>query len=277
MSQRSTAEMADYRAAIIDEITETHPQSVRHVFYRMVVLGLRPKTEAGYNCVGRELTKMRRDGRVPFEWITDDGRRVRQPWSSTSLGHALEAVARQYRRDIWADSEKYIEVWCESVSSAGLIESVTEEYGVPLCPCSGFSSVSFLWEAGQRIALIDRPVHLLYFGDWDPSGEKIEDVVNRDIRTFAPDAEIHFERIGVTPLQIKKMKLPRAPYKGTNNPHAKDWKGPTTELEAIPVPVLLDLVRDCITENIDLAHTNSVAKAEEADRKILEKLAREYG
>ena len=52
---------------ILAILTEYHPQSVRHIFYRLLDPTLPTpvdKTEAGYKCVQRVLVALRRTGRV---------------------------------------------------------------------------------------------------------------------------------------------------------------------------------------------------------------------
>lgn len=285
MSKRTKIAMEAYRDAIYAELEQTHPQSGRHVYYRMTVLGLVEKTDKGYLDVMRQLTKMRRAGRVPYSWLVDDGRQMHEPWTSTSIKEVLEETARGYRRNFWRDSEHYVEVWCESLASGGLLESVTEELGVPLCACRGFPSLTFLYDGGGRIAdrstlrenknfRITKPVHIIYFGDWDPSGKKISESIQRDLEEFS-NTEIHFERVAVTPKQIKKMNLPTKGPKDSS--HMAGWTGETVELEALPVPVLLDLCRGAIEKYIDVDHLNAVKKAEARDRTLLLKIARQHG
>ena len=83
----------------------------------------------------------------------------------------------------------------------------------------------------------------------------------------APTAEIHVERIAIAPEQIQKLGLPTKPPKTST--HSKGFKGGTVEIEAMPVPVLLDLVRDCIEQHIDQRQRDVLKVAEESERDIL--------
>jgi hypothetical protein len=51
-----------------------HPMTVRQVFYQATVRGLIPKTENGYQRIASALGQMRRDGMLPFSWLTDHTR-----------------------------------------------------------------------------------------------------------------------------------------------------------------------------------------------------------
>ena len=267
-TRRTNAEMEAIRAAIFSELEETHPQTVRHVFYRMTTLDVVPKQEKlGYQTVKIQLLNMRKNGRVPWQWIADATRWQRKPTSYGSLEEALKRTAEFYRRDIWRQAEHYVEVWCESDSIAGIIMEVTAEYDVPLMVSRGFSSATYLWEAARSIATVGKPVYLYYFGDWDPSGKIIPKVIERELRSHAPNAEIHFERIAIAPEQIQNLGLPTKPPKTST--HSKGFKGGTVEIEAMPVPVLLDLVRDCIEQHIDQRQRDVLKVAEESERDIL--------
>lgn len=74
--RRTDAELAALDALIRSILEPDHPQSVRHVYYRLVDMGVDvPKTEHGYKLVGRRCTQMRRDGQLPYHWLVDSTRR----------------------------------------------------------------------------------------------------------------------------------------------------------------------------------------------------------
>ena len=114
----------------------------------------------------------------------------------------------------------------------------------------------------------------MFFGDWDPSGKIIPEVIERDLRKYAPDAEIHFKRIAITTKQFRDLGLPTKPPKTST--HSKGFTGGTVEIEAMPVPVLLDLVRGCIEQHIDQRHLDVLKVAEESERGILASMLAEY-
>jgi len=266
--------MEAIQAAIFSELKETNPQTVRHVFYRMAALDMVPKQEKlGYQTVKIQLLNMRKNGRVPWQWIADATRWQRKPRSYGSLEEALKHTAEFYRRDIWRQAKHYVEVWCESDSIAGVIMEITVEYDVPLMVSRGFSSATYLWEAAQNLAAVGKPVYVYYFGDWDPSGKIIPEIIERELKRHAPNAEIHFKRIAITPEQIRDLGLLTKPPKTST--HSKGFTGGTVEIEAMPVPVLLDLVRGCIEQHIDQRHLDVLEVAEESERDILEGMLEE--
>ena len=63
----------------------------------------------------------------------------------------------------------------------------------------GYASLSFLHSAAEYINDLDVPAYIYHLGDFDPSGVNAGEKIEQTLRELAPDAEIHFERIAVTP------------------------------------------------------------------------------
>jgi len=250
--------------------------TVRQVYYQMVSRGAIDKTEAEYKqTVCRLLADMRLAGEIPFGWIADNTRWMRKPRTHSSLENALRDTARTYRRSVWDSQDVYVEVWLEKDALAGVLYQETEAWDVPLMVTRGYSSLSYLHEAAEAIASEDKPAHLYYFGDYDPSGVDITRSVERRLREFAPEAEIHFERVAVTPEQIALWKLPTRPTKKSDS-RSKNFTGESVEVDAIPPDKLRALVRDCIEQHVDEAAFESLQVAEADERKILAMFAAKH-
>jgi len=276
--RRIKAEIDRLWFAMAEELAEHHPQSVRHVYYRMVVRDLVAKTEAGYDTVQTQLVKMRRCGLVPYDWITDGTRWARRVKTYGSPADAIAEVARYYRRNLWDQTPVYVEAWCESDSIAGVIVDVTAEYSVPLFPAKGFSSLGFLYPSARGLvhAANGRPAHILYIGDWDPSGKVIPEKIEVELRTHAPEVEIHFQRLAVNPDQIETLNLPSRPAKVSDS-RTKSFSGETVEAEAVPVGVMQAIVREAIEEFIEPRLLEAVEVAEESEREVLHRWAKQVG
>jgi hypothetical protein len=82
---------------------------------------------------------------------------------------------------------------------------------VPLIPARGYSSMTLLYQEAQKVADLGVPLHVYHFGDYDPSGVNAGENIEKDLREHAPDTEIHFSRIAVTPEQIRRWRLPTRP------------------------------------------------------------------
>ncbi|MFH1738665.1 MAG: hypothetical protein ABIH23_06630 [bacterium] len=247
--------------------------TVRQVFYRLVSEGVIDKAEREYKgVVMRSLKVMRLDKTIPFGWIADNTRWMRKPDTYSSAEQMLREAARFYRRSLWDNQSVYVEVWCEKDALAGVLYEVTEEYDVPLMVNRGFGSLTFLYEAAQSITHEKKPAYIYYFGDHDPSGKDIVRDTEAKLRMFAPDADIHFECVAVTPEQIKALDLPTRPTKRTDT-RSKGFKSESVELDAIPSKILRHLVRSRIEQHIDPYALDVMKVAEDSERNALIELA----
>lgn len=256
---------------------EFQPLTLRQLYYRLVSEDAVEKTEAGYRRVMRQLKLLRRAKALPWQWIVDNSRWCRGVDSYGNLGEFLEHQATLYRRTLWADADAHVEIWCESDSIAGPIANVAERWDVLVFPLSGFTSESFAYVAANALAARERPTFAYYFGDWDPSGKQIGVDVERKLRLFVrefggnPD-RLHFDRVAVTPEQIRRLRLKTRPAKKSDT-RARGWKGGTVEIEALPPDVLRELVEDCILRHLDADAVRRLRLIEQEERDTLARMA----
>ena len=164
----------------------------------------------------------------------------------------------------------------EKDALAGVLLEETWDLDVPLMVTRGYSSLSFLHGAGREIAETGKPAFIYYFGDHDPSGVNIPTVVERGLREFAPDAEIHFERVAVLPEQIADMNLPTRPTKKSDT-RSKAFLGESVEVDAIPPRDLRRLCRNRIMRHISEEDLAVLREAEKSERHTLIELAAREG
>lgn len=279
--RRSKKEINEIKLAIYRLVKAERPMTVRQVFYRLVSIGMINKSETQYKgTVVRLLGIMRKTHMLPYRWISDNTRWIRKPDTYSSLAAALEQTANFYRRSLWNGVNAYVEIWLEKDSLSGVIYEETEKFDVPLMVTRGYPSLSFLYTAGEELAKKRKPCYLYYFGDKDPSGINIPVKVEEAIREFAPDIELHFERIAVTDKQIQEFNLLTRPTKLTDS-RSKDFVGNSVELDAIPPLELRKLVKNTILKHISLDVLDSIKKTEELERAtaqpIIDLLGDEYG
>jgi hypothetical protein len=256
-------------------ISEQAPCTVRQVFYRATVAGLGPKEERFYDRVGRYLVHMRESEMIPFGDIADNTRWMRKPDSYSSLGSMLEETKKLYRRALWRDQDAYVEIWLEKDALSGVLYDVTSEWDVPLMVTRGYASLSFLHDAAEAIGYVSKPVHIYYFGDYDPSGIDIPKQVEARLRQYAPDAEIHFERVAVNPEQIRTLNLPTRPTKKSDS-RSKTFKGQSVEVDAIEPNLLRDMAREVIQRHIDSRALEQTRFVEESERSALDMFIQDW-
>jgi hypothetical protein len=115
------------------------------------------------------------EGAVAFRSIVDGIRESIKPNSWTGLEDFADTVCEVYRKDLWQRQEDYLEFWFEKDAIIGVIEDITRKYDIKIRPLRGQSSLTFLHDAAWELSRIQKPVHIYYFGDHDPSGYSIED------------------------------------------------------------------------------------------------------
>src|SRR5262249_58691948 len=100
------------------------------------------------------------------------------------------------------------------------------------------------------------------------AGEKIEET----LKEMAPDAEIHFERIAVTPAQIVEWSLPSRPTKTSDTRVAKFDSDFSVELDASEPHRLRALVQETIELHLPPDQFEILKAAEESERENISRL-----
>jgi AcrR family transcriptional regulator len=276
--RRTKVKVAAIRKAIVDILSDDHPQTVRQVFYALTVRGVIAKAEIEYKrTVIRLLVEMREAGTIPFDWLADNTRWQRKPTTFTGIEACLNSTSKFYRRDLWAAMPVYVEVWCEKDALAGVLMEETEVFDVPLMVAKGYASLSFLHSAAMAIKGKGKPAFIYHFGDLDPSGVDAARDIEAKLRRYAPEAEIHFERPAVTRAQVDEWNLPTRPTKTTDTRAKKFNNATSVELDAIPARKLRDLVRERIEQHVDHRQLEILRAAEASERDLLKAWAVTYG
>jgi hypothetical protein len=272
-ARRTRAQVEILEEQIYEVLQQDHPQSVRHVFYRMTDPRLPEpveKTDRGYSQVQDRITKMRREGRLPYRWITDATRRGYHTVTYRNASEALRHWQGSYRADLWSRASHYVEVWCESRSIAGVIENTCREMAVSLYPAGGFTSLTLAHQAAESINEATGnglwcPANVIYLGDYDPAGVLIDKKVEEELRTHLdPDVDLRFYRIAITPEQIEEMDLPTKPRKVGERraQHVQE----TVEAEAMPAREMRQLLRLWIEAFLPPGALAAAKVAEESER-----------
>ncbi len=264
------------------------PMTVRQVFYQATVRGIVDKTEAGYCKVQTDLTLMRRDGfvykgdflKLPYNWLADNTRWQRAPQTFSSVEQALNDTARLYRKSLWDNADAYVEIWLEKDALSGVVYPVTSMFDVPLMVARGYASLSFLHSAAEAMNEMSVPVYVYHLGDFDPSGVNAGEKIEQTLKELAPQADITFERIGVTPAQIEAWRLPSRPTKVSDS-RAKGFGDISVELDAIEPSLLRAIVQDAIERHLPPHQYQVLKQAEASERRLIgglvEMLTREGG
>ncbi len=281
---------------IINNIIEEYQKqdyvlTLRQLYYQLVSRDIIPNKQAEYSKLSTLLKEGRMSGIIDWDAIEDRLRKPSTPPSFESPESILDAAIKQYELPRQTGQKIYLEVWVEKDALSGVLKRVTEKYHIPIMVNRGYSSVSAMYDAFIRFvhngAYEDRPVTILYLGDFDPSGlDMIRDIKDR-ITEFQEGyndgwgvEEMGFDihAIALTEQQIEKYTPPPNPTKITD-PRAKDFikkYGNTSwEVDALKPEVLNELLEDWILEYINNDLYLEIVAKEDADKFKLNEL-KEY-
>lgn len=271
--RRTKAELEAIDEQIIAVLRDDHPQSVRHVFYRLTDPRLPvpvPKTEHGYKLVQRQCLKLRRAGLLDYGWISDTTRRGYHVHTFDGPGDFIERAASLYRAQLWDVDAPHVEVWCESRSLAGVLETTCRELAVSLYPAGGFASATLAYEAAREIDARrrDRAV-VLYVGDYDPAGVLIDRSMEKELRRHLV-TPLTVRRLAVNRQQIEAFDLPTKPRREGERRRPEILA--TVEAEAMEAGVMRRLVREAVESYLPDGALDAVQVAEESEREGLRRL-----
>ena len=126
MARRGKAEMAGLREALVALVQAHAPVSVRQAFYLAVSAGVVEKTEQAYrNTVSRLLADAREDGTLAWNTIIDHTRSFHRPYTYNGLQDAIDDTRHTYRRALWRNQPRRVEVWCEKRTLLGPLRPVS--------------------------------------------------------------------------------------------------------------------------------------------------------
>lgn len=234
--------------------------TLRQIYYQLITRQIIPQpidgkeAERVYKKLSNLCVKGRDEGILPEEGFSDSLRKVDKPGAWIDLNEFMQTVKRSYSKDKWQNQPKYLEIWTEKDALRSVLSEVTYQYDVSLMVARGQLSRTAIYETAERYeAKSDKECYLYYCGDFDPSGLCIPNSIRKRLGSF--NIYCNFERIGLTKEQIDKYELPsgKAKKKDPNYKRFVEITGSdmVVELDSLPPDILRDIIRDCITKNID--------------------------
>ncbi len=270
----SKAQQAELDEHLLTIAAQERPNSVRGLYYMAMGSGLVDKDAQGarsnYMRVQRRLLQMRRDGRMPYGWITDGSRTVYGHVRYDNAEDFASYAAGLYRKNYWAESSVRVEVWVEKDAMAGKLRSVVvQECGLDLYVSRGFASETYLQEAATTMREEGRPAFVYLLTDFDASGMNIAETVGEKLVEMAADVHVEVRRIAATSEQIDEFGLITQPVTGTDSRakrFVERYGNSTVELDAIPATDVRRLVREAIEAHVDPRRLNLLRMVEEQER-----------
>jgi len=266
----------DESAALLDTaydiLAEGNPMTVRQVYYQLVARQLIPNNRSQYQAVSNLLVDARKNGTVPWAWIEDRNRRPRTVGMWDDLDDFILTVRGAYRRDVWQDQAHQVEAWLEKDALSGIFEDALKPYGVTLNVGRGYDGWDSIHNAAERIGAGDDTT-ILYFGDFDPSGEDMFRSLVERLGFFGCEPEII--KCALTLEDIRRYNLPADLAKTTDSRHAAHvakWGDVSVELDALPPAVLRQRLIAEVESRLDLSALEETRQQERTERERLSAL-----
>lgn len=235
--------------------------TLRGLHYQLVSIGM-TNTSRHYKRVVAALGEARWKGLVDFDVFSDNDREMIGS-TAFEITHLAEEIDNakgsikdwmtMYYKNRWENQLYYPEIFIEKKALQGVFQSICFRNRVTLGACKGYPSLTFLNEAALRFIEAEKqgkiPI-ILYFGDYDPSGEDIPRSVEETIKKMGCE-NITVKRISLLHDQVVNWKLPPAPIKDGDSRSA-NWDGiGQVELDAVKPEKLQKMCQDAIDEIFD--------------------------
>jgi hypothetical protein len=266
---KSNIEILNRINNILEEyVDDGYTLTLRQLYYQLVSRDVIPNNDKEYAKLSNILKNGRMAGIVDWASIEDRVRVPKLPYWVRGVKDAIYDTISQYRLNRMEGQERNIEIWVEKDALSNVLYRVSEKYHIRLMVNRGYSSVSAMYDAYNRLSSNDV---ILYFGDHDPSGmDMIRDVRER-LQEFGLYVDVM--PIALTMEQIQEFNPPPNPAKITD-PRAKwyiEKYGKTSwELDALPPKELIRLAENAVESIIDIDLYNQMIDKEKEDIAELE-------
>jgi len=251
--------------------------TLRQLYYQLVSRDIIPNRQTEYKRIGSIVNDARLAGLIDWDAIEDRTRNIRTLAHWNHPEEIMNAVAEQYREDIWADQDWRPEVWIEKDALVGVIEGVCNEFDVPFFSCRGYTSQSEMWGGSVRLlqwAKRRQVPMIFHLGDHDPSGKDMTRDIQDRMALFM--GGIKLERLALNMDQVRLYNPPPNPAKTTDSRYAgyiAEFGEESWELDALEPKVIADLIRAAITALINQKKWRAHQGKVEGERRVLEAVA----
>lgn len=260
--------------------------TIRGLHYQLVSRGMTNDIQH-YKRVVAATGQARWDGIISFDAFSDRDRALAcyteaEPvYLDDKQEQAKEQIRlwmTSYYRNKWENQPYYPEVFIEKKALEGVFYKPCKRHEIALGACKGYPSLTFLhdaalrfnraWERGQT------PI-ILYFGDYDPSGEDIPRALEENIiKLGCPNIEVR--RICLMEKQVVAWHLPPAPTKLTDSRTA-NWDGlGQVELDAVRPEKLIELLDAAVADIFDVDLYDELMEAEKEEQELFRAEMKNY-
>jgi hypothetical protein len=286
MSRGKSKSRLELRQACYLRLQETQPATVRSVaYYLFNVLQLIPSMEKRYvQRIGDEIRQAREEEDIPWEWVVDESRQLERRPSWDNPEDFIESVIPQYRLDYWDHQPRAVEVWSEKSTVSGTLRPILRRYGVGYRSMHGFTSATKIHDVADMTLDLDKPLHVLYVGDYDPSGMRMSEVdLPQRLEAYGAE-DIDVTRVAMTWLDTRGLTSFPASDKAKDPRYTwfvSRYGSECWELDAMNPNTLRKKVDAAILALLDVPAWNTCKVAEDAQREtfktVLTAMKRQVG
>lgn len=217
------------------------------------------------------------NGLVDFEAFSDRDRAMvgQTKFEDTNLEDKQDEAKNQiglwmrsYSKNRWENQPYYPEILIEKKALEGVFAKPCRNWDVAVGACKGYPSLTFLFELSERFKEAERqgktPV-IIYFGDYDPSGEDIPRSIVDNLEKFGVQS-VELRRVALMEKQVIEWKLPPAPAKETDSRTA-NWDGlGQVELDAVKPEKLISMLNEAVESVFNRELYDELMEKEDEER-----------
>lgn len=195
------------------------------MFYALVSLEVIPNSQSYYKTLSEFTARARRGGILPIDCFADNSRGVVQDFDdryqtldqyiSKGINYLKNAqVSYLVTIPRWTNQPHYVEIWTEKDAMVATLRSILKGKQIRIAPIKGYDSVSNEYKNMNRLRgkiQQGKEIHIRYFGDLDPTGEHIEEIVNKRFTEYGIAGHVDFKRVAIIDEHIDEFSLPRNP------------------------------------------------------------------
>lgn len=252
-SSESTTRIALINAILGEYEAEGYDLTLRQLYYQLVARGYIENSERSYKRTGDLVSNARLAGLVDWEMITDRSRGTVFPAHWNDPAEIVDAAARQFKIDKWADQDNHVEVMVEKQALEGVLIPVCRELDIRFTANKGYSSSSTMYGVGQRLGAnghVCKTIWVLYLGDHDPSGIDMTRDVQERLQLFS-GVEVNVKRLALNWDQVEEWQPPKNPAKETDarfRAYREEYGDSSWELDAVEPRTLAALVTESVED-----------------------------
>lgn len=261
--------------------------TLRQLYYQLVARDYIPNNIREYKNLGTLVGQARMAGLIDWESIIDRVRSLERLPAWPTPASIISSSARSFRMDRWVNQAYRVEVWVEKNAAVGIIEPICRRLDIPYFACIGYTSITAIWEAAQRLKGYiqdDQIPVILHLGDHDPSGidmtrdirERLTVFLSQDCDSeYIPwDGYLEVDRLALNMNQVRQYNPPPNPAKLTDSRatgYIAQYGDDSWELDALSPSVVSELIENAVNEYVDESLWDITVEKEETGKELLQK------